>query len=71
VFSNKLPTGGYAKLNNANTLAVWLRSAGYRTAMVGKYLNGHPPPTAVLEIPPGWSDWFGPQRESRTTSSSG
>jgi N-acetylglucosamine-6-sulfatase len=47
----------YGDLNNSNTLAVWLRRAKYRTAMVGKYLNGY----GVIrprEIPPGWSKWF-------------
>ena len=47
----------YGDLNNTNTLAVWLRRAKYRTAMVGKYLNGY----GVIrprEIPPGWSKWF-------------
>jgi N-acetylglucosamine-6-sulfatase len=37
-------------------LAVWLHSSGYRTALIGKYLNdytlyGH------NEIPPGWDDF--------------
>lgn len=47
----------YGQLDNTNTLAVWLRNAKYRTAMVGKYLNGY----GVInrrEIPPGWSQWF-------------
>jgi N-acetylglucosamine-6-sulfatase len=47
----------YGDLDNTNTLAVWLRRAKYRTAMVGKYLNGY----GVIrprEIPPGWSKWF-------------
>jgi N-acetylglucosamine-6-sulfatase len=47
----------YGQLDNTNTLAVWLRHAKYRTAMVGKYLNGY----GVVnrkEIPPGWSQWF-------------
>jgi N-acetylglucosamine-6-sulfatase len=47
----------YGQLDNSNTLAVWLRHAKYRTAMVGKYLNGY----GVLyprEIPPGWTQWF-------------
>ena len=41
------------------TLPVWLRRAGYRTAHIGKYLNGYEnftdPPTAVA---PGWNQWF-------------
>jgi N-acetylglucosamine-6-sulfatase len=48
----------YGTLDSSNTLAVWLRHAKYRTAMVGKYLNGY----GILnrrEIPPGWTQWFG------------
>jgi N-acetylglucosamine-6-sulfatase len=48
----------YGQLDNTNTLAVWLRRAKYRTAMVGKYLNGY----GVVnrrELPPGWSQWYG------------
>lgn len=47
----------FVDLDSTNTLAVWLRHAKYRTAMVGKYLNGY----GVVnrrEIPPGWSQWF-------------
>jgi N-acetylglucosamine-6-sulfatase len=47
----------YGLLDNTNTLAVWLRQAKYRTAMVGKYLNGY----GLInrrEIPPGWTQWF-------------
>ena len=40
VFTTELPNG-YNGLNHLNTLPVWLRSSGYRTAMVGKYLNGY------------------------------
>lgn len=58
VLSNRPPTGGYYKLDNANTLPVWLQKAGYYTAHVGKYLNsyGYFNP---LEIPPGWNEWHG------------
>lgn len=47
----------YGDLNNLNTLAVWLSNARYRTAMVGKYVNGY----GVVnprEIPPGWRQWY-------------
>lgn len=43
-----------------HTLAVWLKDAGYRTGLVGKYLNGYGytkglPPNRV---PKGWDDWL-------------
>jgi len=42
VRSNQGPQGGFhALLDHRNTLATWLQSAGYQTAMVGKYLNGY------------------------------
>jgi N-acetylglucosamine-6-sulfatase len=47
----------FTDLDSSNTLAVWLKRAKYRTAMVGKYLNGY----GVLnprEVPPGWKQWF-------------
>jgi N-acetylglucosamine-6-sulfatase len=47
----------YSDLDSTNTLAVWLKRAKYRTAMVGKYLNGY----GVLnprERPPGWREWY-------------
>jgi arylsulfatase A-like enzyme len=47
----------YGDLNSLNTLPVWLSNAHYRTAMVGKYVNGY----GVVnprEIPPGWRQWY-------------
>lgn len=44
------------RLNHRNSLAPWLKKAGYRTGMVGKYLNEY----GVLdrtEVPPGWDYW--------------
>jgi arylsulfatase A-like enzyme len=39
-----------------STIATWLRRAGYRTALIGKYLNGYEgDPT---HVPPGWSEWY-------------
>jgi arylsulfatase A-like enzyme len=57
VFSNKGPTGGshrFLELHADNNLAVWLRNAGYYTAMVGKFLNGY---SNQPSVPPGWSEW--------------
>ena len=39
-----------------STIATWLRRAGYRTALIGKYLNGYEDdPT---HVPPGWTEWY-------------
>ena len=54
VLHNNPPFGGFQKLDHANTLPVWLQSAGYRTMHVGRYLNGY---EFRDGIPPGWSDW--------------
>jgi N-acetylglucosamine-6-sulfatase len=46
---------GYPALRNpAETLPVWLRDAGYRTAHVGKYLNGYDQGGMPA---PGWDAW--------------
>ncbi len=50
------PVGGYAALDASNTVATWLRDAGYQTAFVGKYLNGYGTVKPVVR-PPGWLDW--------------
>jgi N-acetylglucosamine-6-sulfatase len=58
VLGNNLPRGGFEKFRGANSLPVWLRRAGYHTALIGKYLNGYGERNA-RELPPGWSDWNG------------
>jgi N-acetylglucosamine-6-sulfatase len=59
------PATGYNALDHTNTLAVWLRRSGYRTAMVGKYLNGYGLDDGLpelrpdaTEVPPGWTEWY-------------
>ena len=58
VMGNQPPEGGYDKLEptHANTLPAWLRTAGYHTIHIGKYLNGY---TADDGVPPGWTEWYG------------
>ena len=51
-------TPGYPLLRDPeSTLPVWLRRAGYRTGMVGKYLNGYEL-VGGAEPAPGWDRWF-------------
>jgi N-acetylglucosamine-6-sulfatase len=64
VLTNTPPFGGYRKFNSQGlyrrTFAVALQSRGYRTSMLGKYLNGYGDPgmqSGTAPIPPGWSDW--------------
>jgi N-acetylglucosamine-6-sulfatase len=47
---------GYSLFDPTYTLATWLHGAGYRTGLVGKYLNGYGK-RDPLTIPPGWDDW--------------
>jgi arylsulfatase A-like enzyme len=52
--------GGWAGVHRRglerSTLATWLNSAGYRTGLVGKYLNGY---NDLGYVPPGWDVWRG------------
>ena len=59
VLDNGPPKGGIARLDQDATLPVWLNAAGYRTAFIGKYLNGYGKNRNGGDrfVPPGWSDW--------------
>ncbi len=58
VWDNGGKVGGYGKFaNQENTLAPWLKAAGYTTAHVGKYMNGYNNSVAN-RVPPGWDQWF-------------
>jgi arylsulfatase A-like enzyme len=39
------------------TLATRMSTAGYRTALVGKYMNLYPFGLGSSYVPPGWTDW--------------
>jgi N-acetylglucosamine-6-sulfatase len=41
VAGNFYPYGWYGMKGGGNTLPRWLQKAGYRTALVGKWLNGY------------------------------
>ncbi|WP_169516965.1 sulfatase family protein [Azohydromonas australica] len=60
---NVAPDGGFGKFylegKEASTVATWLQAAGYRTAMMGKYLNNYPSVESGMNyVPPGWNTWF-------------
>jgi N-acetylglucosamine-6-sulfatase len=59
VFTNSGKDGGYGTFhgrgNESATFATDLQEAGYRTAMMGKYLNGYLPKNKT--VPPGWTEW--------------
>jgi arylsulfatase A-like enzyme len=56
VLSNIAPFGAPA-FQDVSTLATWLDGAGYRTALVGKYLNLYDQLTPWPYLPPGWDEW--------------
>lgn len=56
IWRNNPPEGGYESFHDdAQTVAVMLQSAGYKTALIGKYLNGYHKSTY---IPTGWDEWY-------------
>ncbi|MEX0755049.1 MAG: sulfatase [Actinomycetota bacterium] len=48
-------SGQLDEFRDGETLATWLDEVGYRTALVGKYINGY---RGDMAIPPGWDRWF-------------
>ena len=72
VFTNQPPDGGFEvfhPVEEKSTFATSLQAAGYRTAMMGKYLNGYTPGGVVdgapRFVPPGWSAWAVGRRRLR------
>ena len=58
VFTNAGSDGGYFAFNQhgdqQKSFALALNKAGYRTAIMGKYLNQYQP---AYPEPPGWDEW--------------
>jgi N-acetylglucosamine-6-sulfatase len=61
IYTNSYPDGGFEAFTVAeedhSTIATWLHDAGYRTALIGKYLNQYRQFTDGKYIPPGWDRW--------------
>ena len=64
VIRNQGPDGGFAVFHpvaEQSTFATSLKAVGYRTALMGKYMNGYFPEGVVdgqpRYVPPGWTDW--------------
>jgi len=62
VYRNELPNGGFGQAyylgNEASTIGTWLQAAGYRTVLLGKYLNEYPFPEDRTYVPVGWNEWY-------------
>jgi arylsulfatase A-like enzyme len=62
VMRNSGTRGGFKRFKNRgleqSTVATWLSDAGYRTALIGKYLNQYPSASDLSYIPPGWDEWY-------------
>ncbi len=65
VLDNAPPEGGYQTFyergEEKSTIATWLHDGGYKTILLGKYLNGYPKNVvAETYVPPGWDNWYSP-----------
>jgi arylsulfatase A-like enzyme len=59
VHGNFWPFGWYGMRGRENILPAWLQKVGYRTALVGKWLNGYGARDAHGEVPAGFDVWRG------------
>ncbi|WP_240197527.1 sulfatase [Nonomuraea lactucae] len=67
VLTNTAPEGGFdrffAQGLERSTMGLWMQQAGYRTGLMGKYLNHYPGASAATTyVPPGWHEWDVPVR---------
>jgi N-acetylglucosamine-6-sulfatase len=58
VYTNGSPEGGWTafQASERRTIATALDAVGYRTALIGKYINGYGGESPY--VPPGWNRWF-------------
>lgn len=68
IYTNGPPDGGFQKAVQIgleqSTVATVLQNAGYRTALMGKYLNGYPFTNSLTYIPPGWNEFYSPSSDA-------
>jgi N-acetylglucosamine-6-sulfatase len=68
VYKNGGTNGGADDFDDTSCLPIWLQNAGYRTSLIGKYLNGYAAlwnhTTQPPYVPPGWTEWRGLQKVS-------
>ena len=64
VYTHEVPYG-YAAFDDHLTVGTALNTAGYQTALVGKYLNGYGKQPSMVTggpsatyVPDGWTDWM-------------
>ncbi len=64
IYQNFRPDGGFLRFMNLGheekTVAAALQQNGYRTALLGKYMNEYPLVGNKTYVPPGWDEWFAP-----------
>ena len=64
VWTNGGTNGGFEEAHERgiedDTVATRLFGDGYRTALVGKYLNGYPDTVSASYVPLGWTTWVSP-----------
>jgi N-acetylglucosamine-6-sulfatase len=67
IVGNTWPRGGSRKFRvlglGESTVATWLQDEGYRTVLVGKYMNGY----YGTRVPVGWDDWYAIAGDYRST----
>jgi len=47
----------YKNRKDEDTLAVWMKNAGFQNSFLGKYMNLYPAGVKRTYISPGWADW--------------
>ncbi|MFQ6115100.1 MAG: sulfatase-like hydrolase/transferase, partial [bacterium] len=55
VLTNRPPNGGAQKFKDKETLSTLLQNEGYKTAFIGKYMNGYANIDPEGYVPPGWT----------------